>query len=92
MLAPYSYKAEYVQAFLAQLDTQFPQEHICSAAPTVLEDYKGTAALNRELEVIPLRAIWTYIDAGQDCKCMPSQHVSHEADMCRHLWLLRSHL
>ncbi|CAK0762874.1 hypothetical protein CVIRNUC_003001 [Coccomyxa viridis] len=26
------------------------REHICSAAPTVLEDYKGTAALNRELE------------------------------------------
>ena len=27
------------------------QEHICSAAPAVIEDYKETTALNRELEV-----------------------------------------
>ena len=41
-----------MQALLVQLDAIFLQEHICSAAPTVVEDYKGTAALNRELEVI----------------------------------------
>ncbi len=27
------------------------QEHICSAAPAVIEDYRETTALNRELEV-----------------------------------------
>ena len=27
------------------------QEHICSAAPAVIEDYKETNALNKELEV-----------------------------------------
>jgi len=27
------------------------QEHICSAAPAVIEDYKETKALNKELEV-----------------------------------------
>lgn len=57
MPAPYSTKAECIQALLVQLDALFPQEHICSAAPTVLEDYKGTAALNRELEVIPTGAM-----------------------------------
>lgn len=29
----------------------FMQEHICSAAPTVVEDYRDTRSLSKELEV-----------------------------------------
>ena len=79
-----------MQALLVQLDVIFLQEHICSAAPTVVEDYKGTAALNRELEVIFPHATWNCIDAGHYWKFMTSHDVYNKAWMCRHLWSLRS--
>ena len=56
--APFVYAKEFVQALVVPLDAITLQEHICSAVPTVVEDYKGTAALNRELEVDSQPAAW----------------------------------
>ena len=56
-----SIREECIKPCLFPLNPTTPQEHICSAAPTVVEDYRGTAALNRELEVIAPSATWIVV-------------------------------
>lgn len=36
-----------------EIEMECMQEHICSAAPAVVEDYRDTTALSKELEVCP---------------------------------------